>query len=170
MSRPVAVLTVLLMTAVAACSVPTGPESSGRRSELGVVSSDESIKGVWTLVEREIQGGPNPRIESGSQIQPSLLVYTDRHVMWAFVTGTEPRPVDADIGRAAQRYISAGGTYELDGSTLRYTRFVSLHPAAMLPDNQPFERQLVALTSDRLETSGTNADEVTTILRYTRVE
>ena len=45
--------------------------------------------------------------------------------MWAVVLGTEPRPVlgdspsDGPIGKVARLYNSAGGTYELDGSTLR---------------------------------------------------
>ena len=168
MVRPATVLTVSLMASVAACSPITEPHSSG--SEFGLVSPGQSIEGVWTLVEREIQGGPNPRVESGSQIQLSLLIYTEGYVMWAFVTGTEPRRVDATIGDAARHYASAGADYELDGSTLRYHRFVSLYPRAMLPENQPLVRELVALTATSLETTGTNADGVTLILRYTRLE
>ena len=166
--RPATVLTVSLLASVTACSPITEPEGAG--SEFGLVSAGLSIEGVWTLVEREIRGGPNPRVESGSQIQPSLLIYTERYVMWAFVTGTDVRPVDATIAGAASRYISAGAAYELDGSTIRYHRFVSLHPGAMLPANQPLVRELVALTATSLETSGSNADGVTTILRYTRLE
>ena len=56
------------------------------------VSAAQSIEGVWQLVEREFRGGPNARIESGSQIQPSFLIYTEGYFMWSFLTGTEPRP------------------------------------------------------------------------------
>ena len=90
--------------------------------------------------------------------------------MWAFVTGRAARPLDSTIGEAARRYISAGATYEVDGSKLRYHRFVSLRPGVMLLDNQPLERNLVSLTATTLETSVTNADGVTTVLRYTRLE
>ena len=131
---------------------------------------DQSIQGVWTLVEREIQGGPNPRIETGLQIQPSLLIYTEGYVMWAFVTGTEPRPVDATLAEAAHHYISAGGGYELVGTELIYNRHVSLHPAGMASDNQPLVRELVTLTASSLETSGMHTPGVTTILRYRRLE
>ncbi len=155
---------------LAACDEPTDLESASERALDVESAAREALQGVWTLVAIEIRGGPNPRVEFGSQIQPSLLIYTEGYVMWAFVTGTEPRPVDATIGEAARQYISAGGTYELDGSTLRYHRFVSLYPGAMVPANQPLVRELVTLTATSLETSGTNANGVTTILRYTRLE
>ena len=161
----------LLALMLAACEVPTDVESQSADVESG-----ESIQGVWRLVEREIQGGSNPRIESGSQIQPSILMYTEQYFSWQFVLGTEPRPLlddspsDADIGAVARLYNSAAGTYELDGSTLSYDRIVSISPSRMLPGNQPYVRQLVTLTANRLETSGTNAAGVTTILTYTRLE
>ena len=77
-----------------------------------------------------------------------------------------------DSGRRSDRrlYNSAAGTYELDGSSLRYNRIVSIGPARMLPENQPYVRQLVTLTSNRLETATTNSAGVTTILKYARVE
>ncbi len=162
----------LLALTLAACENPTDVESA----QSAGVESGTSIQGVWRLVEREIQGGSNPRIESGSQVQPSILIYTEQYFSWEFVLGTEPRLLlddsrsDADIGGVARLYNSAAGTYELDGSTLRYDRIVSIRPARMLPGNQPYVRQLASLTSHRLETSATNAAGVTTILRYTRVE
>ena len=168
--RPLIALGLALV--LTACQEPTDLEST----QSADVASLQAIQGVWRLVEREIQGGSNPRIESGSQVQPSILIYTEQYFSWAFVRGTEPRPLlddsrsDADIGRVARLYNSAAGTYELDGSTLRYDRIVSIRPSRMLPGNQPHVRQLASLTSHRLETSATNAAGVTTILRYTRVE
>ncbi len=94
----------------------------------------------------------------------------------ALVLGTESRPVpdgspsDAEIAKAARLYNSAGGTYELDGSALRYNRIVSIGPGRMLPENQPYVRQLVTLTSNRLETATTSTAGVTTTLKYARVE
>ena len=140
------------------------------------VSAAQSIEGVWQLVEREFRGGPNARIESGSQIQPSFLIYTEGYFMWSFLTGTEPRPFlgsspsDEALIDVWQQYNTAAGTYELNNMTLTYTRLVTLDPALMLPVNQPLVRRLVVLTADRLETSLTNANGVTTILKYTRVE
>ncbi len=162
----------LLALVLAACEEPTDVESA----QSAEVESGTSIQGVWRLVEREIQGGSNPRIESGSQVQPSIVIYTEQYFSWTFVRGTETRPLlddspsDADIGRVARLYYSAAGTYELDGPTLRSNRIVSIRPSRMLPGNQPYVRQLASLTSHRLETSATNAAGVTTILRYTRVE
>ena len=40
----------------------------------------------------------------------------------------------------------------------------------MLPENQPYVRQLVTLNSNRLETATTNSAGVTTTLKYARVE
>ena len=162
----------LLALVLVACEEPTDLPSS----ESNDLDSAPSMQGVWRMVEREIQGGADPRIESGSQIQPSFLIYTEGHFMWAVVLGTEPRPVlgdspsDAEIGKVARLYNSAAGTYELDGSSLRYNRIVSIGPARMLPENQPYVRQLVTLTSNRLETATTNSAGVTTILKYARVE
>ena len=91
--------------------------------------------------------------------------------------GTEPRPLlgdnpsDEELGAAARRYTSAAGTYERGGSTLRYYRTVALSPNAMLPENQPYVRELVSLSIYRLQTSSLpNADGVTVILRYNRLE
>ena len=94
----------LLALVLAACEEPTDLESA----QSAAVESGKSIQGVWRLVEREIQGGSNPRIESGSQVQPSILIYTEQYFSWEFVLGTEPRLLlddsrsDADIGGVAR--------------------------------------------------------------------
>ena len=46
----------------------------------------------------------------------------------------------------------------------------AINSNAVLPENQPQVRQIENLTSNRLETSATNANGVKTILKYTRVE
>ena len=139
------------------------------------VSLAQSIEGVWRLVEREFQGGSNPRMESGSLIQPGLLIYTEGYFAYLIDNSTEPRPVleqptDAQIVALINPLAFAAGTYQLDGSTLRYDRMTSINPNGVLPENQPLVRQLENLTSNRLETSLTNANGVKTILKYTRVE
>ncbi len=155
MLRFVTVLTVLLMTPV--------------------VASAQSIEGVWRLVEREVQGGPNARTESGSLIQPGLLIYTEGYFAYLIDNSTERRPIlqqptDAQIVALINPLAFAAGTYQLDGSTLRYDRMTNINPNGVLPENQPLVRQLENLTSNRLETSATNANGVKTILKYTRVE
>ena len=98
------------------CEEPTDLESAQPAN----VESGQSIQGVWRLIEREIQGGSHPRIESGFQVQPSILIYTEQHFSWEFVRGTEPRPLldgspsDADIGRVARLYNSAASTESYD--------------------------------------------------------
>jgi len=139
------------------------------------VALAQSIEGVWRLVEREVQGGPNPRMESGSLIQPGLLIYTEGYFAYLIDNSTEPRPVleqptDAQIVALINPLAFAAGTYQLDGSTLRYDRMTNINPNGALPENQPLVRQLENLTSNRLETSFTNANGVKTILKYTRVE
>ncbi len=139
------------------------------------VSVAQSIEGVWRLVEREVQGGPNARIESGSLIQPGLLIYTEGYFAYLIDNSTEPRPVieqatNAQIVASINPLAFAAGTYQLDGSTLRYDRMTNINPNGVLPENQPLVRQLENLTSNRLETSLTNANGVKTILKYTRVE
>ncbi len=47
---------------------------------------------------------------------------------------------------------------------------VGINPNAVLPENQPRVRRVENLTSNRLETSATNANGVKVILKYTRVE
>ena len=50
-------------------------------------------------------------------------------------------------------------------------RFVALSPKAMLPEYQPYERELISLSMYRLQTSSfPNEEGVTQILRYNRVE
>ena len=157
MLRLMIVLTVLLMTPV--------------------MGSAQSIQGVWRQVEREVQGGPNAGIQSGSQIQPSLLMYTEGYYSVTFVGGVEPRttvfseePTDAELVAVWQPFSSQAGTYELNGTTLTYTIHAAKNPPQMLPENATYSRDVVLLTRNRLETAGTNAAGVTTIFKYTRVE
>ncbi len=139
------------------------------------VSFAQSIEGVWRLVEREVQGGSNPRMESGSLIQPGLFILTEGHFAYLIDNGTEHRSAvqeatDAQIVESINPLAFAAGTYQFDGSTLRYVRVTAINPFAILPENQPQVRQVERLTANRLETSATNANGVKTILKYNRVE
>ena len=140
------------------------------------LASAQSIEGVWRGTEVEIVGGPNAGVTQLAN--PRLLIYTEGYFMWAFDNAAEPRALlpppaetsDEEFGRVARQYGSVAGTYIRDGATLEYNRLISLVPNQMVPENQPFVREISTLTSNRLETTGTNAAGVTTINRYTRVE
>lgn len=136
----------------------------------------QSIEGVWQMVEREIQGGDDPGIETGAQVQPGLLFYTEGYFAYVLDNADATRAAlddytDAQVVEVVTPLAVAAGTYEFDGSTLRYDRMVSINPNAALPENQPLVRQVDHLTRDRLETSVTNEQTgVKTILKYERVE
>ncbi len=136
------------------------------------LASAQSLKGVWLGVFQLTIGGPN----DGQVIeftQPRYLIYTDAFFNYTFVLEGD-RPTgdlsDAQFLQAAQQYISVGGTYIRDGFTIRYNRRAALNPNASLPENQPQIREIRALTANTLVTQGTNADGVTTLLIYTRIE
>ena len=125
MLRLMTVLTVLLMTPL--------------------MGSAQSIQGAWRMVEREFQGGPNAGIQSGSQIQPSFLIYTEGYYSVTFVGGVEPRttvfseePTDAELVAVWQPFSSQAGTYELNGTTLTYTIHAAKNPPQMLPENDRY--------------------------------
>ena len=141
------------------------------------VALAQSLEGVWRGIGQRTIGGPN----DGQVIEydtPRLLIYTDTFFMWAFVTGQGPRPLlpppgqasDAEIAEVTRRYTSVAGTYIRDGTALTYNRLISLIPNQMAPENQPSVRVIRTLTANRLQTQATNADGVTVVLTYTRVE
>ena len=140
------------------------------------VSLAQSIEGVWRGTEVEVVGGPNAGVTQLTN--PRLLIYTEGYFMWSFVFGQDARPMlpppaetsDALFGQVAQQYGSTAGTYTRDGATITYNRLIALIPNQMVPENQPLVREIRTLTSNRLETTGTNAAGVTTINKYTRVE
>jgi hypothetical protein len=139
-------------------------------------SAAQSIEGVWRLVEREVIGGDDPRVESGGQIQPSFVIYTASHFTYVINGALSPRlpltlePTDAELGAVMRTFTAAAGTYGFDGSTLFYYRVAATNPNAMQQGVQPQIRQVPHLTDRRLETSATDPLGVTTILKYTRVE
>lgn len=139
-----------------------------------LTASSQSLKGVWLGTSQRTIGGPN----NGQVIavQPRLLIYTDAFYSYAFIMGTEPRatlsdsPSDTAVAAAMQPYNASTGTYMRDGSTIKYDQIVTPNPNAMLPENQRFDREIRMLTADRLETQATDANGVTTVLIYRRVE
>ncbi len=141
-----------------------------------LVASAQSLKGVWRGTAVRTIGGPNDGLTP--LVNRRLLIYTDAFVMWAFDTGTEPRPMlpgpgetsDEEFAAVARQYGSVAGTYIRDGETLIYNRLISLIPNQMTPENARQVREIRLLTANRLETQFTNAAGVTTVLIYQRVE
>jgi len=117
-------------------------------------------------------GGPN----DGQVIEyenPRFLIYTDAYFMWAFLPNGD-RPTgdltDAQIAQVARTYGSVAGSYIRDGVNIRYNQVISLNPNGNLPENQPVVRQIRSLSAYRLATQATNADGVTNINIYRRIE
>ena len=74
-----------------------------------LVAPAQSIEGVWRMDEREFQGGTNPRVESGAQVQPSLLIYPPfRMCPRDRIKPTCPKDLQAPVD--AERPISSATT------------------------------------------------------------
>ena len=132
----------------------------------------QSLEGVWRGTEVEVVNGPNAGVTVLEH--PRLLNFTDAYFFLLFESEGDPRPTgqlsDEQILQAVQRMQGWAGTYMRDGVDIIYNRHITINPNAMLPENQPLVRQIRTLTRRTLETEATNADGITTILRYTRVE
>ena len=136
------------------------------------LASAQSLKGVWLGVFQLTIGGPNDG-QLTEFTQQRYLIYTDAFFNYTF-PGEGERPTgdisDAQFLEWAQQYISVGGTYIRDGFTIRYNRRATLGPNGSSPENQPQVREIRTLTANRLVTQATNADGVTTLLIYNRIE
>jgi len=132
----------------------------------------ESLEGVWRGIQVETIGGDNAGVVEVKN--PRILIYTKGFFSWTFentdrpVTG--PNATDAQIADAMRNLNVAAGTYMRDGTTIHYIRRITGNPNGMLPENQPFDRTIRALTATMLESAVTDDEGVTTILRYRRVE
>jgi len=137
-----------------------------------MVSLAQSLEGVWIGTELETIGGDNAGVVQVAN--PRILIYTSGFFSWAFENNDRPtlNPDSPDSQRAAalQGLNVAAGTYLVDGTTIHYIRRISGNPNGQLPENQPLVREIRALTDTLLETSVTNDQGVTTILRYRRAE
>ena len=137
----------------------------------------QSLEGVWLGTGVRFIGGPNDG-QLTTVTQPRLLIYTDAFFMWAFDMSEDGRALlpplgeasDAQIGAVAREYNSVAGTYIREGATIRYNQLVAVNPNLMARENQPLIREIRMLTANRLETQLTNADGVTAVLIYRRVE
>jgi hypothetical protein len=137
-----------------------------------VLTNAQSLEGVWLGTEIQTIGGDNAGTVAVTT--PRLLIYTKGFFSWTFENVERENPgegaSDAELADSLRNLNVAAGTYMRDGTIIRYIRRVTGFPEGQLPENQPFDREIRALTENLLETSVTNNDGVTLILRYRRVE
>jgi hypothetical protein len=121
----------------------------GTNQETGIKieKSIPGIEGVWTDKEIETIGGPDEG--KITDPQPSLLFITKHYYGTMFVSSAKPRslfktqtPTDKQIVEAYKNFITAGGPYELRGSTLILHTSVGLEPDAMSGGSLEFEYKL----------------------------
>jgi hypothetical protein len=137
-----------------------------------VLANAQSLEGVWLGTQIENIGGDNAGVIEVTT--PRLLIYTEGFFSWTFENSARENPgqgaSDAELADLLRNLNVAAGTYMRDGTTIRYIRRITGFPGGQLPENQPFDREIRALTASLLETSVENPDGSITILRYRRVE
>jgi hypothetical protein len=113
---------------VATLLVPVGLEGQG---------SAEALEGAWRVTE-VVTTGPGGGTLAAPQ--PGLLLFTDGHYSYTFVTGAEPRPAvppgfasPTDLLDAWGPFTANAGTFEISGSTLIRRPLVAKSPDAMAP-------------------------------------
>ncbi len=137
-----------------------------------VLALAHPIEGVWIGTALQTIGGDN---EGTVEVtNPRILIYTEGFFSWTFENNdrvaVQGAATDSQIADALRGLNIAAGTYMIVGDQIKYIRHVTGNPNAQLPQNQPFMRTIRTLTANRLETSVTDDDGVTLILRYRRAE
>lgn len=149
-----------------------------------------SIQGVWRESERTIPASVAGRQDpfgafpagTHTSLQPTLVIFTDRHYSRTSDTAAQPRPTTGykTPGKPTLEELQAewgpfaanAGTYEVSGTTLTLHAIVAKNPRAQREKN--FTRLTVTLDGNNLwltpmETeAGTIAAPVTS--KYVRVE
>ncbi len=96
----------------------------------------QTIEGVWKPVVAVIDSGAN-RGRHNTDVQPGLLIFTQRHYSMLFVQGFAPRPqlsdsaTDAERGRVFGPFTANSGTYQRTDSTITFRPTVAKVPAVM---------------------------------------
>jgi hypothetical protein len=137
-----------------------------------VLALAHPIEGVWIGTAIQIIGGDN---EGTVEVtNPRILIYTKGYFSWTFENNDReisgPNASDRQIADAMRGLNVAASNYLIDGDQIKYIRRVANNPAGQLPENQPFYREIRSLTPTLLETSVTNDEGVTQVLRYRRAE
>jgi hypothetical protein len=96
----------------------------------------QAIEGVWKPAVVVIDSGAN-RGRHTTDVQPGLMIFTQRHYSMLFVNGFAPRPqlsdsaTDAELGRVFGPFTANSGTYQRTDSTITFTPSVAKVPAVM---------------------------------------
>ena len=96
----------------------------------------QSVRGVWKPVEVVVDSGLS-RGRHTTDVQPGLLIFTQRHYSMVFVQGFAPRPQltdsagDAELGRVFSPFTANSGTYQHQDSTVTFTPLVAKVPSVM---------------------------------------
>lgn len=132
----------------------------------------QSPQGVWRPAEVVISSGPNAGRHT-SDVQPGLLLITNRHYSTTFVQGFAPRPAFSDSPTDEERariwgpFTANAGTYELKDSTFSFTPSVAKNPSVMAGTTNTAR---VRLRADSLSFIQTSNDGVETRSKWVRVE
>jgi hypothetical protein len=96
----------------------------------------QTLRGTWKPVEVVIDSGPD-RGRHTTDVQPGLLIFTNRYYSMMFVQGFKPRPLPADnatneqLGLSFLPFTANAGTYQRRDSTIVFSPSVAKHPAVM---------------------------------------
>lgn len=137
------------------------------------------LTGVWRITRVQTKGG-TPQTITGSEVQPSLFIFTGEHYSITQVVGSNPRPnLPADPNNASPAELLAvygpfaanAGTYDIRGATLTLNMSVAKNPINMAPgpgNTMSFKVDGNTLTLTSLTTR--NGAAPGTIITLTRVE
>jgi len=148
----------------------------------GLVSAQRKstpLTGVWRITQVQTKGEKAATV-SGSDVQPSLYIFTGEHYSITQVVGSSARPnlpADPNNGSAAELlavygpFAANAGTYEIQGATLTLNMSVAKNPINMAagPGNtMSFKIDGKTLTLTSLTTR--NGPAPGTVITLTRVE
>lgn len=132
----------------------------------------QSIIGVWKRTEVVISAGPDAGRHT-VDVQPGLVIFTNKHYAMMSVSGFKPRPrlsdkpTDEELARAFEPFTANAGTYEVKGSTLTYTALVAKNPGTMDGKARTME---IRLDGDSLWFITKSSEGIETRYRYVLVE
>jgi hypothetical protein len=132
----------------------------------------QSPQGVWKPVEVVIRGGPNAGTHT-SDVQPGLLLITNRHYSLMLVNGFASRPAfsasptDEERAKVWGPFTANAGTYVLKDSTFSTTPIVAKSPSVMAGRTNTAR---VRIRGDSMWFTSTANDSIHTQAKWVRIE
>ena len=132
-----------------------------------LITSAQSIVGVWQRTEIVIEGGPS----TFRSDQPGLSIITDTHIATLEDNGQALRstldsPSDDEILAALRVYTAAAGPYEMNGSAITFTPTTAANPNQI---NTAIAAEITFDGNDSFTSVITNPNGATQTRKYTRV-